>query len=77
MIMITREGAKKIKSDFVNMGQTYNGHEITSMWNMMCDQLFDEIDQMRDGNNFKQDIPETTMPIIHEAVGEEYMQEMC
>ncbi len=41
---MTRERAKNIKADFVNMNQTYNGYEITSMWNMMCDQLFDELE---------------------------------
>lgn len=42
--MMTREEAKKVKCDFVNMGQTYNGYEITDMWNMMVDQLFDSMD---------------------------------
>jgi len=42
--IMTRERAKNIKADFVNMNQTYNGYEITSMWNMMCDQLFDELE---------------------------------
>lgn len=44
-----REDAKKIKSDFVNMSQTYNGYEITDMWNMMCDQLFDNLDSKNNG----------------------------
>lgn len=42
---ITRDDAKSIKSEFVNMSQTYNGYEITDMWNMMCDQLFDQLEE--------------------------------
>lgn len=40
---MTLENAKKIKCDFVNMSQYYNGYEITDMWNMMCEQLFNEL----------------------------------
>lgn len=41
---MTRDEAKKVKCEFVNMSQHYNGHEITDMWNMMVDQLFDSMD---------------------------------
>lgn len=41
---MTRDRAKDIKTEFVNMSQNYNGYEITSMWNMMVDQLFDELE---------------------------------
>jgi hypothetical protein len=35
------EDAKKVKFDFVHMEQHYNGYEISSMWDMMCEQLFE------------------------------------
>lgn len=40
------EFAKGVKKDFVNMSQSYNAHEITDMWNMMCEQLGGEIEHI-------------------------------
>lgn len=44
---MTLEKAKKIKCDFVNMSQYYNGYEITDMWNMMCEQLFQDLENQK------------------------------
>ena len=64
---MTREEAKRVKSDFVNMSQTYNGYEITDMWNMMCDQLFDS---MQFPIRNMQIHAEAPMPIVHKIKNE-------
>ena len=61
---MNKNQAKAIKSDFVNMNQNYTGNEITSMWNMMVEQLFTDLDKEQSMRNFSNLTREDTIRLL-------------